>query len=219
MRTLQYRLGSQLETDVKPILMPMIRGEARGLSQDELKLVSAWFYLKAMVSEWLVPTEKRPGRYFNLAHGKALKANLTPPGRTAIWVGKYVGSRANAGWVMDRGTARQISEEPAAGMFWHSVTYSIGQVLLQLLTDTGPISLSARLEGEPFVPLPEPIHAVADGDWDSALTRIWKWQPPSVSVIWPPPRAFGDRGFVQLAERWLDRDELARSVARPPRLA
>src|ERR1700686_3554136 len=41
--------GSKLEDRVGPILTPMIRGEAKTLTADEMQLVSAWLTLKVMV--------------------------------------------------------------------------------------------------------------------------------------------------------------------------
>lgn len=191
--------GSKLEDRVAPILTPMMRGDARQLNQCDMQLISAWFFLKVMVSEYLVPAKSRPRRFFELEHGQHLKATLRLPEGVRVWIGQYVGSRAGAGWITDRSSARRVSDDPPAGIFWHSVTYSIGQVLLHLFATSRPI---------PLVPLGDLKEAPtikysiewAPADWRSALTPIW--EPPRVPVSWPPEKAFDDKGFVYLADRW-----------------
>ena len=196
--------GSDLEQGVERILTPMIRGQPQQLSGRETQLISAWFTLKAMVSEHLIPAGKRPRRFFDLDDGKHLKATLRPPEGTAIWIGRYVGSRANAGWIMDRGTARKVSDSPAAGVFWQAWTYSIGQVLLQLFAATRPIPYPSVGNPEEYGPIPVSF-PVAPGDWDVSLARIW--ESPRLPVAWPPQKAFDDDAFVYLAERWLQEEE------------
>jgi hypothetical protein len=169
-----------------------------------------------MVAERLVPLEQRKRRFFELEQGQWLKAMRCPPENTSIWIGDYVGERSSdAGWVMDRGAARRISDDPPAGVFWHSVTYSIGRVLLHAFAMGTPALLSPDLDPREYGPLPI-FFPVAQGDWGSALTQIWV--PKNRIVEWPPLRAFDDPGFVYLAERWLQGDERRRSVARPPGL-
>lgn len=169
-----------------------------------------------MVAEHLVPLERRQRRFFELEQGQWLKARRCPPENTTIWIGDYVGARSSdAGWVMDRGAARQISNDPPAGVFWQSVTYSIGRVLLHAHAMSKPALLSPALSPQDYGPLPI-FFPVAPGDWSSALTQIWV--PKHRIVSWPPARAFDDEGFVYLAERWLQGDERQRSVARPPKL-
>jgi hypothetical protein len=102
--------GSDLEQSVSRILLPMTRGEERHLDRAQTQLVSAWFYLKAMVSEHLVPGDRRLRRFFQPEDGQYLRLNREPPEGTAIWIGRYEGTRADAGWVMDRGVARRVSD-------------------------------------------------------------------------------------------------------------
>jgi hypothetical protein len=203
--------GSDLEKRVGPILTPMMRGEACRLGSREIQLISAWFFLKAMVSEYLVSASKRPRRFFDLNDGRHLKTTLEPPSSVLIWIGHYVGSKSNAGWVTDRSSARRVSDEPPAGAYWHSVTYSIGQVLLHLFAMSNPklfgtprnIKKPVRLEFD--IPL-------AAGNWSTGLSRIW--EPPSGSVSWPPEKAFDDKHFVYLADRW--QTEKPPSTESPP---
>jgi hypothetical protein len=198
--------GSQLEARVGPILTPMIRGHTRRLTTGETQLTSAWFFLKAMASEYLT---SRDTRFFRLEDGKHLRATLRPPERTQIWMGRYVGSRADAGWLMDRGAARQVSDDPPAAVLWHSVTYSIGQVLLHLFGVSSPVPLVSLgdLEEPPTISF---RFDWAPGDWASGLLRIWP--TPSIPITWPPEKAFDDDGFIYLAERWQQQD----ASANPP---
>ena len=65
--------GKKLEDRVKPILTPMIRGKATTLTADQIGQVCAWFTLKVMVSEYLVPAGVRVRRFFELDQGRHLR--------------------------------------------------------------------------------------------------------------------------------------------------
>jgi hypothetical protein len=192
--------GSDLEQLVGPILTPMIRGQARTLSGREIQLISAWFFLKVMVSEYLLPSGSRPRQFFELEDGEHLRATLRPPEGSRIWMGRYVGTRATAGWITDRSSAREVSVSPRAGAFWHSVTYSIGQVLLHFFAASRPILLDDAI-GD--LEEHDPVRYVfrwAPGDWGACLVPIW--ETPGSPIGWPPQKAFDDKGFVYLANRW-----------------
>jgi hypothetical protein len=192
--------GAKLEDRVGPILTPMIRGNARTLTTGEAQLVSAWFTLKAMVSEYLVPAGVRVRRFFELDQGRYLRATLRPPEGIRIWIGRYVGSRRQAGWITDRSSAREVSVDPRAGVFWHSVTYSIGQVLLHMFAMHRPVLLDSTIgDHEKLDPIRYSFEW-APGDWASCLIPVW--EPPSGPVSWPPAKAFDDKAFVYLADRW-----------------
>jgi len=192
--------GSKLEDRVGPILTPMIRGDAKTLTASEMELVSAWFVLKVMVSEYLVPAGIRVRRFFELDQGRHLRATLQPPEGIRIWIGRYVGSRVQAGWIMDRSSAREVSVDPRAAALWHSVTYSIGQVLLHLFAGSRPVLLDDTIgDHEQLDPISYSWEW-APGDWASCLIPIW--EPPSTAVSWPPQKAFDDKAFVYLADRW-----------------
>ncbi len=199
--------GAKLEDRLGPILTPMMKGEARQITLSEMQLISAWFFLKAMVSEYLVPARARGRKFHELAQGEHLKATLRPPEGVHIWIGRYVGSRANAGWVTDRSSVREVSDDPPAGIFWRSVVYTIGQVLLHLIAVSRPIPLGDLKEGHISYTIP-----CAPADWDSALTEIW--EPPSIPVSWPPQKAFDDDALVYLVERW--NPEQAPGAQSPP---
>lgn len=204
--------GAKLEDSVGPILTPMIRGDAKTLTAREMQLVSAWFTLKVMVSEYLVPAGVRVRRFFELDQGRHLRATLRPPEGIKIWIGRYFGSRRSAGWIMDRSSAREVSTVPRAAALWHSVTYSIGQVLLHLFATSRPVLLDETVGDHEKL---DPIHFIwewAPGDWGSCLTPIW--EPPSAPISWPPQKAFDDKGFVYLADRW--NPQQAPSTEPPP---
>jgi hypothetical protein len=210
--------GSKLEDRASPILKPMMRGEARTLGSDDMQILSAWFMLKVMVSEYLVPAGVRSRRFFDIDQGRHLRATLRPPEGIRIWMGRYVGRHRSAGWIVDRSSAREVSSDPRAGCFWHSVTYSIDQVLLHLFAATQPVLLDSDRDGEDLDPI-RYVFEWAPADWDSALVPIW--EPPSGPVSWPPKKAFDDKGFIYLADRWQPQEppgaEPPSEVSEPPR--
>jgi len=192
--------GGKLEERIEPILTPMIRGHARTLTRDEQHLLSAWFTLKVMVSEYLIPKGRRLRRFFEPEQGQHLQATLRPPEGVSVWIGRYVGTRKEAGWIMDRSSAREVSAAPRAGVFWHSVTYSIGQVLLHMFATSRPILLDDSLRDRDDL---DPVHYTfpwTPGDWQACLTRIW--EPRDGPLSWPPQKAFDDKAFLYLADRW-----------------
>jgi hypothetical protein len=120
--------------------------------------------------------------------------------QNGIWIGQYVGSRAQAGWITDRSSAREVSVDPRAAVLWHSVTYSVGQLLLHLFATTRPVLLDNTIRDDEQLDPVSYSFEWAPGDWDSALTPLW--EPPSGSVSWSPQKAFDDKAFVYLADRW-----------------
>ena len=186
--------GSRLKENVKPILTPMISGAKRDLASPEAHLLSGWFFLKSMVAEYLVTRTEGP--FFRLKDGLRLRTTLQPPDWCRIWMGRYVGERRNAGWIMDRTSARQVSKDPPAAVGWYSTTYSIGQACFQSITLTRPVPLGEVEEGQDVTIRFD----WAPGDWSSGLIPIWP--RPSVNLPWPPEKAFDDNGFQHLADRW-----------------
>jgi hypothetical protein len=211
--------GSKLEDRIGPILTPMIRGTARTLTASDMQLISAWFTLKAIVSEYLIPAGIRRRRFFDLDHGKHLRATLQPPEGLNVWIGRYVGSRKDAGWIMDRSSAREVSAKPRALALWHSVTYSIGQVLLHLFATARPILIDDTVRDHEKLDPVSYVFEWAPGNWSTGLTQIW--EPPSSAVSWPPEKAFDDNGFVYLADRWQTKQppsaEPKPEIGKPPR--
>lgn len=187
--------GSRLESRVSPILTPMMRGEPRRLDRDEAQLISAWVYLKAMVSEYLISAARRDRRFHGIEQGKHLRATLRPSDGAHIWIGRYVGSCANAGWITDRAGVRDVSDDPAAVVFWRSVVYTIGQVLFHLFAVSQPIPTGDVKDGRVQYEI-----LFAPADWDSALVPIWEPQS-SVPADWPPEKVFDDAALKYLVER------------------
>ena len=71
--------GSDLETRIARILTPMIHGESHQLDDRAIQLVSAWFVLKVMASEYLLRANARGYRFFKLEHGEHLKEQCAHP--------------------------------------------------------------------------------------------------------------------------------------------
>ncbi len=96
---------------------------------------------------------------------------------------------------MDRIGIVPFSADPAAEAILYVQALAIGQLIFQTLA-FHPYRLDPteqRNTAKGFL-------ACAPGDWNDALIPIWPLA--SKPIEWPPPLAFDDRGFQDLARRW-----------------
>jgi hypothetical protein len=166
---------SVLETDVQPILAPMIRGEERTLSANEQRLLAAWAVKTAMMLDLTSPTPVIPVGFFQHVRQtrEALPSNV-------VWVGGYLGNR-KAIWAEHRGLHLGIPEtEPPNGFV---TTFTVFRVLFQVLghfTKGGATFTEGRL--------------YAAGLWPIAPAQ-------REAVDWPRERlAFNDEAVAELAQ-------------------
>jgi hypothetical protein len=165
---------SVLETDVSPVLRPMVRGEERTLSPDEQRLLATWavktaFMLDLHTGIPVIPT----GFYYDL------RRRRSPLSSNVVWVGAYSGSRW-AAWVSHTGLYLGITPDKPPNAF--VTTFTAFRVVFQVFGHftKGGASLndSRALAG--------------------ALAPIWP--PTDRAVDWPLQRlAFNDTSLVRLA--------------------
>jgi hypothetical protein len=193
------RWGSTFENKTKPDIWPMSEGAAHTISLESAQRLARWTCFKAMVAEYLADEERRESAFFVQSEREHLRRYAGPPPSVAhVWIGRYVGERHDAGWIMDRRSVVPFQDDPPVAADLYVQTLAIGQLAFQILcchfltpravTEQGGI---LRIEG---------YFLRAPGEWEDALIRIWPL--PDRPVEWPPPLAFDDEGFRNLARRW-----------------
>jgi len=163
---------SNLETEVRPIMMPMIRGNAKvPLTLRGQRAVATWAVKTAMVAEFL---QKPPTRYFTQAERRFLVDEVVPSRNLGafVWIGRYA-SKDNGlhGLATTMTQADRVSRA-------HLSMFALGQFAIQVLVERGAVGQRERL-------------AVRPGPWDQLLSQIWP--PPTLFgangglFFWPPP--------------------------------
>ena len=168
---------SRLERSAKPILTPLIHGEARQVPDDDQRVIAARAFKTALVSMLSSSDEERARGYgVPAAEYTALYAARDQPEPlpySQFWIGYYAGQRPS-------GTIRLVPmvielegisepDVPAA----YLVTVAIGKLLVQGVRFTTPI-LYVDVTTEPELP------------------RIW---PSRGAIAWPPGGHVDDDTF------------------------
>ncbi len=177
---------SDLEKTVKPIITPMIRGDARvPLTLRHQIAIATWAMKTGMVAEFL---EKPHTRYFTQAERHSLMTNVVPArGLGAhVWLARY-GSKNDGVHGLTATLAHPDSRA-------HISTFAIGQLAVQVLVERSALGQRDRL-------------AVRPGQWERMLSQIWP-PPPllesrSGPLAWPPPLAISAATFDSLFDRFL----------------
>lgn len=161
---------SRLETTVKRIVTPMIRGDARVLLTLRHQIaIATWAVKTAMVVEFL---EKQHARYFTQAERRSLMIDAVPARSMGayVWVGRY-GSKNDG----VHGSAATMTDTVRRA---HISTFAIGQFAIQVLVERSAQGQQGRFFIRP-------------GPWQGLLSQVWP--PPPIlgsqthPLAWPPP--------------------------------
>jgi hypothetical protein len=177
---------SELETEVKPILGPIVQDLSIQLDLEDQKKLARWAFKTAIVLEGT--KERSMKRYFASGLGPALKTSGDIQGRTMIWIGRSSesGLYARAADVRYDLDGQNSSAEATV------TTMVVGHVVLQVVSAVFPPEKDAEL-----VRIPLYVE-----DWEQILAKIW---PSSRIFTWPPPQSIGPGGRLSLervADRW-----------------
>jgi hypothetical protein len=191
---------SDLETNVKAFVTPMMFGKSISLAPDAQITIAEWFLKTVMVYEYeMHHGPKSTRRYFKPVDRYAFYKDRLIPGNTQIFLAR-VRSKAHLDSGID---GIYIQPRPALTVFKHNsddllevesycVTFRINQLALQIFTfrdlkefNGGNYRLSFR----------------TGLDWTSARARIW---PLSGSRDWPPPKAIGPDLIPKFEDCWHD---------------
>lgn len=174
---------SQLESQAKPFLQPLLMGENCYLDMSGQATVALWSMKTAMVLEALDQPEQRA--YTQLERDR-LRTLSAIPWRTSVWLAASVD---RSFFLSSKNRHLGEGPNPIPGV---SITIAFAHAVLQVLTirvpeDVGPKTIVTT--------------GVRRGPWDRASLRIWPDQ--SVQLQWPPPVGLnGESGLDAFAERF-----------------
>jgi hypothetical protein len=165
---------SRIEAAAKPVLLPMIRGEAKVLSAGEQFEVARWGYMKGLVAGAAM-------KQFETAYAaRWFYDRKTAPPDCVVSLAAYPGSRhslyMSAG--PHKSTVRIDGREPRPNHIAYTATLCIGHFVIQVFDH--------QIEGATLEPAgPRRL-----------LTQV-VWPQASRTVAWPPPKGLSDRGLFE----------------------
>jgi hypothetical protein len=173
-------MGS-LETKAKPILIPLLLGEATVLGQERQATLAAWICLKAMICECADLDDVASTQ----ADREHLMRTLTPPGTWKIWIGQVNGRSWRSAFSRHAVTLGEIvngKPQPPGGSLaknTQTITFGIGGLFVHIIATTVP-------EFEFALPYQTLRH----------LRQIWPYEK---GVFWPTGSIFSDGGADYVA--------------------
>jgi hypothetical protein len=173
---------SNLETQAKPFLQPMLEGRSVGLDIAAQTTITLWGMKIAMVLESI----DAASRVFSDHERSQLRALSIIPNRTSAWLATTVQST----FIMSTRTDHHAGQPLESSAY--ATTLVFGHVCIQFFT----------LRANP--PVPEGTSVEVDvrrGPWKDATVQVWTPQPNV--AYWPPTVALdGELGLNLFAERF-----------------
>lgn len=163
---------SDLESDVRALVGPMVRDLTVSLGHADQLAVARWGAKTAMVTEG---ANDRPWFYTD-DERRSVMTGIAPPPRTTVWIGRHAHSDRSFSEGRRLGGRGPIPEA-------YATTFAIARFVLQVLT----FRTLPDLEGKQIR-----FTAGKPGPWRQMLLEIWPRAPAVVQ--WPPLRSFSDAG-------------------------
>jgi len=179
---------SRLTDRVKRSFADMIiQGRPVSLRDEELGLIAAFTFMKAVVADHATP---KPEPFFTRAAREYFRETLAVPSDIQMWLAAYQGSQRFAGKF---NTAILTPNEPSplTGIEFYSFTYVVGHLVVQSLAARWT-QIGRRATPTPFLK--------PDVYWDPAAVRFWPNVP--VPVTWPPSKYLGDNTIDNFIARF-----------------
>jgi len=175
----------QLESGVKPILVPLMNGQRATLSREQQLLVARWFIKTAIMHEMLGPEPY----YFQPYERKALETSLEVPKPTLFFLGQYRGERPMTSVAIHIPLVAGESTDRATPISGYSVTFTIKQLALQLFS----------LRVPPTFPF-DTVSLHLPANLSDMAVQFW----PVVDdpLTWPPPFWLDEDGLELFQSRW-----------------
>ncbi len=191
---------SQLESLVKPILIPLISSTtsaSRNVAALDCVTIATWFTMKAVILDHLhVLTHENLKPFFSPQQRTALKAHLTPPGRIEVWLGRRdapsVGMFDAAGFGT---TYYELTTKAFRYVRCYVVTFAANELVIQLR------ALRSGKKGTPVPPSVPFYYNPIRATWSDFLIELWPNLPDPAH--WPPRLQLRGRDFNFLRNRQL----------------
>jgi hypothetical protein len=179
---------SDLETESRPILSPMIHDLVAPLSDQQRHVIARWAVKTAIVLG--SATQGRKPIFYWRPECESLCRDSTVPEHTLVWLGHYVRSDLGA-WGSQMWLDMPNQSKVAHGCV---TTLVVGHLAIQALTihvrpEYRDKAISFRPNSWGF-------------DWDDILCRVW---PIAGSITWPPSLSFQSTGVFSIGSlvvRW-----------------
>ena len=169
-----------LDGTVKPILEPLIGGQARSLSRRQQRAISTWVVAKLMVAEFLAEDENN--NFFTVDERRVLREKGELPDGVGVLIAQYAGTQD----ALLRGEVRgwTTDEFPGSIVPGAVACYGAGHLLILLVAQR-------FLEDESINQVT--FHAKAPG----GVVPIW---PVQSRQKWPPQPAVSDAQLERFFE-------------------
>jgi hypothetical protein len=172
---------SRLESATKPILRPLMLGEAQHLNRRDQTTLATWACLKNMVAEFSDPTT----RATDAADLTRMYTRQLPPTQAIVWIGKHQGTLwttryVHRGMRISHGPVQPGSDPPLNGQ---ATTFAVGTVIFHLLT---------LPDGFAYGP------PIPDGPIATRIRQIYPSTPP---FDWPFKLALTDTDAFDLGDK------------------
>jgi hypothetical protein len=166
---------SRLETAIVPVLTPLITGQTIDLREQEQKKLAGWIAKTTMMFEYADHKHVSSSSF----HRRFLMESGEPPPGWRIWIAQYKGKaweasavRASAALTIANGDIQVIDRKLRPPMNTQSVTFGIGQLLVQIMSTTVPfLDLDVPPQFLPYTP------------------QIWPFQN---LIVWPRQHILND---------------------------
>jgi hypothetical protein len=154
-------------------------------------LLAAFTFMKAIVGATHIAEKDEP--FFTRAQRERLRVSQDIPTDNTVrmWISAFQGKSRNS--VRFVPAMLSSSDAKLAGVQYFTVTYMVGQLLLQLLAGRRK-DVRHRL-----LPLPM-LHP--DPFWDQACIQFWPPTDGLAPIEWPPPKIFDDAGLHDFVNRF-----------------
>jgi len=175
---------SELESEARPILEPMLHGETRILDRERQELLALWTVKTATMLEFLYPQE----RAIQLTDAAWIFERREPPPRSMVWIASYRGAAYNSfyrhdviqlpEWGAPIDQVEREHDAPVPPPVAYGVNFGVRHVAFQIFGTT------------------EERHTFGHRRWVAeAFDRIW---PVQDAITWPPVKTLDDHTLPQV---------------------
>jgi hypothetical protein len=185
---------SQLESQAKHFLQPLLIGEHCSLDISGKTTVALWSLKTSMVLEALDQPSKRA---YTQQEREQLRTQCAIPWRTSVWLASSINPS-----IFLSCKNRHLNADDEKNISGVSITMAFAHLVLQVLTIRVPPDVG---------PTTQVTTNVRRGPWDQATVQIWPAKP--IQTEWPPQLGLNSEwGIDALADRFsaalLDENEL-----------